>query len=89
MLHHRDFVPQMRDPGGFFTAAEYDSFDAAVSAAGQWIDTTGVDVVTVETVVLPNIHRAGEEGSGDPALRSSGEMSSSWHQFVRVWYRTR
>lgn len=89
MLHHRDFVPQVRDPGGFFKQAEYDSFDAAVSAAGQWIDTTGVDVVTLETVVLPNIHHTWEEGTGDPSLRSSGEMSTTWHQFVRVWYRTR
>lgn len=89
MLHHRDFVPRMRDAGGFFSSPEFDSFDSAVAAAGQWIETTGVELVSVETVVLPNMHDSDEEGSRDPSLRSSGEMSSSWHQFVRVWYRSR
>jgi hypothetical protein len=44
--------------------------------------------VTLETVVLPNIWHPYEEGSSDPSLRASGEMSTSWHQFLRCWYRT-
>ena len=44
--------------------------------------------VTLETVVLPNIWHPYEEGTSDPSLRASGEMSSTWHQFLRCWYRT-
>ena len=44
-----------------------------------------LDIVTVETVVLPNLWD--EEGSEDPEITTSGDMMSTWHQFVRVWYR--
>lgn len=88
MLACRDFVPRMRDEGGFFRQPEFEDFEQAVEAAGRWIESTGVEVVSVETVVLPNMHDSGEQGAADPSLRTSGEMSSSWHQFVRVWYRS-
>ena len=51
------------------------------------IDRSVVDVVNVETVVLPNIWSQYEEGTTDPALHTSGDMASQWNQFIRVWYR--
>lgn len=30
-----------------------DSFDAAVAAASDWIEQEGIDVVNIETVILP------------------------------------
>ena len=89
MIQFNDFVPRMRSAPGFLKPAEYDSFDEAAAAASRWIEKTAVDVVNIETVVLPNIHRAREEGSADSSLHSSGEMATSWHQFVRVWYERR
>jgi hypothetical protein len=86
MLQFKDFVPKMISPPGFLKRAEFDSFDDAAQAAARWIENKGVRLVNVETVALPNIHRRMEEGSTDAALTTSGEMHSSWHQFVRVWY---
>lgn len=87
MLAHRDFVPRQLKASGFLSPAEFEDFEAAVAAAGAWIDTQpGIRVVGVETVVLPNIWVSGETGSADPSLRASGEVSTHWHQFVRVWY---
>lgn len=86
MIAFHDFVPEQMTAGGWLTPAEYESFEAAVAAANQWLAQAGVRVLGVETVVLPNLHSRYEEGSTDPALRTHGDMPSSWHQFVRVWY---
>ncbi len=87
MIQYRDFVPRQTAALGFMSRAEYESVEAAAAAATQWISDTAVDLVTLETVVLPNIHHPKEEGSGDADLHSTGEYLTSWHQFVRVWYR--
>lgn len=86
MIAFQDFVPRVKDRGGFLRAPEFDTLRAAVLEANQWIQEQNVRVFNVETVVLPNIHQAPEEGSEDVTLRTSGEMSAHWHQFVRVWY---
>ncbi|MFG0332352.1 MAG: hypothetical protein ACF8TS_03225 [Maioricimonas sp. JB049] len=85
MLQFRDFVPRQLSPGGMFSSARYASLQAALDEANSWIGQTGADVINVETVALPNIHE--ENGSEDVDLRSSGEVGTYWHQFIRVWYR--
>src|SRR3954466_3855069 len=85
MLRHQDFVPHMMTPPGFFAPATFESFEAALSAANQWIKENEIQVVNVETVVLPNIWNRWEEGTEDPSL-GTGESPSHWHQFIRVWY---
>ena len=87
MLRYQDFVPKMTKPAAFLSPAEHESFDAALAAANHWIKENEIRVVTVETVVLPNIWSRWEEGSKDVALGSSGDMVSHWHQFIRVWFR--
>lgn len=86
MLKFRDFVPRQVQAPGFLTAGEYDSFELAASSAANWIQNKSIKLYQIETVVLPNMHSNQEEGSRDPSLRTSGEMSSTWHQFLRVWY---
>ena len=85
MLAFRDFAPQVLKEGGWFTPAAFENFDAAVKAANAWIGDESIDVVNVETVVLPNIYAPFEEGTQDPEL--SHTNYARWYQFVRVWYR--
>ena len=59
---------KMTKPLAFLSPAEYESFDAALIAANQWIKENEIRVVNVETVVLPNIWSRYEEGSRDPSL---------------------
>ena len=87
MIRYRDFVPRQLDPGGFLAPATYESFDAAVDAASAWLVETNVQVLNVETVVLPNVWSRFEEGTNDASLGTSGESPSHWHQFVRIWYQ--
>lgn len=87
VLKYKNFVPRATREAGFFTREDYENFDAAVAAADAWIAETGVELVQIETVVLPNMFASGEKGPNDTFIYQSGDMSSHWHQFVRVWYR--
>ena len=84
MLAYRDFVP-MVTPSTLWRAETYESFDAAVAAANDWLAREGPTVLHVETVVLPNVHSAQEAGTSDASLGTAAGWAS-WHQFLRVWY---
>jgi hypothetical protein len=86
MMCFRDFVPKMLSSPKLFKAGEYESFEAALHAANEWINENNLRVLNLETVVLPNIWSKWEEGTTDVALGTSAEPSH-WHQFIRVWYR--
>jgi hypothetical protein len=85
MIGFEDFAPRLLKSG--FFSREFESFEAALAGANEWIDSSGVDVVNIETVVLPQIWSKGEGGTTDVDLRVNGEWTTTWHQFIRVWYK--
>ena len=78
----KDFFPQVTRSG--FLSSEYESFQQVLDRANEWIAQSGVQVLIVETVVLPNVSNEAEALQTN--IRTSGEMSSYWRQFVRVWH---
>jgi hypothetical protein len=88
MIQFKDFVPNMIAPPKLFKPGEYGTFEAALAAANQWIQDEKIQLLHIETVVLPNIWSRFEDGPTDVALGSSGDMVSHWHQFIRCWYHT-
>jgi hypothetical protein len=88
MILYRDFSPG-RIRGGLLHGDRFETFERAVAAANTWISEQKVDLVTVETVVLPNIWSDEEEGTSDGEVETTESMTSvnSWFQFLRVWYR--
>lgn len=88
MIHYRDFAPHLIKRGILHSDA-YENFDAAVAAANAWIAEAKVDLMTVETVVLPNISPDQSEGTIDGRVETEQAMTSinEWYQFLRVWYR--
>ena len=83
MFAYRDFVPQIL-PVPPRAPPTYETFDDAVAAANSWIVAESIKVVTVETVVLPNIHSYAQ---GSVVGRTeTGLFGGDWVQFVRVWY---
>ena len=87
MINHIDFTPQVTKKGGLFKTAKIESFQDIVDAMNEWIAKENPEVVSVETVCLPNIHDSDEEGSEDTMLGTGRESSSHWYQFIRVWYK--
>lgn len=81
-IGYRDFFPEILKRGLFSTVQE--TVPATVDRANAWIAESGVRVINVETVVLPNVQNA--EEASEVGIRTSGEVSSYWYQVVRVWY---
>jgi hypothetical protein len=88
MIAFKDFAPQQIKPGGLLTLPEYEMFDSAVQSANSWIALESVQVLSIETVLLPNIWHSSGQGTGDPRLRTRSDFPSDWYQIVRVWYTT-
>ena len=84
MLYFRDFVPKMMHGA---QEDEYESFGQALEAANAWMKEHRVKPINVETVVLPNMWNPGEEGTVDGELSTSSQVSTTWHQFLRIWFQ--
>ena len=74
MIGFQDFAPE--------------ELRSALLRANRWTEEKRADAINNETVVLPNIHTPHEEGSEDTQLTTSADFSTSWHQFIRVWYKS-
>ncbi|MFT6868170.1 MAG: hypothetical protein ACJA08_003020 [Cyclobacteriaceae bacterium] len=83
----KDFVPE-KGKGGMFKSGKVENFEEVLGKLNQWVhENQNLEVVNIETVVLPNIHDSQEEGSQDTELWTGGESSSQWYQLLRIWYR--
>ena len=85
MIKFEDFAPKMVKSG--FFGREFESLEDALAGATEWIEFNSIKVINIETVVLPQIWDKGEEGTKDPELRVNGEWTTTWHQFIRIWYK--
>lgn len=86
MINCKDFVPK-KEKGGLFKSGSIEDFEVVIKEMTEWVNSSNVDVINIETVLLPNIHDPDEEGSQDTELWTGGESSSRWYQLIRVWYK--
>lgn len=94
MIKYKDFAPRITEWGPFGGASEYESFSEIVSAVNQWIESTTIQVINVETVVLPDRIEGTDDGDYGvttsnafyPVMISQG-LAIKYFQCVRVWYR--
>lgn len=88
MIRYRDFAPRLIKRG-LLHSDDYESFDAAVAAANAWLTETKADVMSMETVVLPNIALDSSDATIEGRVQTEEAMTSinEWYQFLRVWYR--
>ncbi len=87
MIAFKDFVPKRLSPAGFTGEPVFETFQDMVKACNTWIRDEKVEVLNVETVVLPNVHAPFEEGSEDVNIRQDDDYVTPWNQFLRVWFR--
>jgi hypothetical protein len=94
MIQFKDFAPRITDRGPFGGPSEYESFSEVVSAVNQWIASTTIQVINVETVVLPDriegtsddVYGVTTSNAFHPVMISQG-LAINCFQCVRVWYR--
>jgi len=87
MIAYQDFLPQVTQAGGVFKNAQHESFDQMIARINQWITAHCIQVLNIETIVLPNIQLAGHN-STHSTYRTSGHnlATNQWYPVVRVWY---
>jgi hypothetical protein len=94
MIKCKDFAPRITQRGPFGGASEYESFSDVVSTANQWIESRTIQVINVETVVLPDriegtsddVYGVTTSNGFHPVMISQG-LAIKCFQCVRVWYR--
>jgi hypothetical protein len=94
MIKYEDFAPRITERGPFGGASDYESFSEVVSAANQWIESRTIQVINIETVVLPDriegtsddVYGLTVSNSFHPVMISQG-LTINCFQCVRVWYR--
>ncbi|MBW4694417.1 MAG: hypothetical protein KME27_21940 [Lyngbya sp. HA4199-MV5] len=94
MIQYKDFAPRITERGPFGGASEYELFAEVVSAVNQWLERTTIQVINVETVVLPDriegtsddVYGVTTSNAFYPVMVSQG-LTVNCFQCVRVWYR--
>jgi hypothetical protein len=87
MIQFRDFAPRQLEPPAFLRPPAFEGLDAVLAAANDWVRREGIDVLNVETVVLPNLWAPHSRGTADPNRALPPDFAAAWNQFIRVWYR--
>jgi len=87
-LTFKDFYPERISYSQWTGRGDYPPLDDSLREMNTWIAShPEIDLINIETIVLPNIHSKKEEGSKDPELMvHTGGSYVMWHQVFRVWY---
>lgn len=86
MVAFKDFVPQQIRKQGFIKPRLWETVAQAVAAANEWIREQEVMVISVETVVAPDLY--GKKARSDSGMLTGMNGSAPGSsQLVRVWYR--
>eukprot|EP00164_Ancoracysta_twista_P000647 GFYU01000859.1.p1 GENE.GFYU01000859.1~~GFYU01000859.1.p1 ORF type:complete len:133 (+),score=33.40 GFYU01000859.1:102-500(+) len=95
MISFRDFVPSQKEAYSFLgiNVTNFETLSQSLAAANVWIEEAGVNVINVETVVLPSMFGKDHEEAKkiqtptlNCAFTSYYNYDTTWYQFVRVWY---
>ena len=90
MLGYKDFAPQSLAGAADVQSGSYADIQDAVDAAKRWIEANGIDVVTIETIVVPVYASAFTAELLDddaPTPPPAPLLPTGWQQFVRCWFR--
>jgi hypothetical protein len=82
-LGYKDFLPILLESG--FFKKKFEDLPTTLVRANKWLATSGLKIVNVETVLLPNVSREAETSIS--CLFTGGETASAWIQVIRVWYQ--
>ncbi len=84
-LSFQDFVA--RDKTEMLAISRtYESIAEVVERANEWIESEGVEVLQVETLLLPGALASSGGTSTNVEVNVGSASFSQWHQVVRVWY---
>ena len=83
-LEYQDFSPSAVEHKVLST--EYENFSEVVAHANDWIRDSGVTVLNVETILLPNLQNLKDTLQVIQSVSGTVMNSSYLFQVLRVWY---
>ena len=86
MFAYKDFAPGVVEKGSFFRGSKVESLKEVVATAKHWAKTNSVEVINIETVLLPVTSKDPAESFERTAISVELGMAE-WTQIVRVWFR--
>ena len=89
-IQYEDFYPLETSKKTIFYPAAYEPLHMVMESVNEWLnENEQFEVINIETVVLPNMHKNNKKRGESTSLRAAGYdgQSTYWHQFIRVWYR--
>jgi hypothetical protein len=89
MIAFQDFAPAQLSISGGPIASQWEPFDQAVIRANAWIQQYSIRVISVETLLLPNVWNTVARGTLESRMHTSADMANHWFQVVRVWFEVR
>ena len=85
VIRFKDFLPEIKKQGWF--SNEYATLEETLEKANLWVTQNNVQVLNVETVVLPNLeHRPYQ--TKETKMETFSQVNSYWYQVIRVWYQS-
>jgi NAD(P)H-nitrite reductase large subunit len=87
MIQFNDFISQIKNKGGLFKSDELETMADVLDRVNSWQQDQQIDIINIETVVLPNIYKDREKGSAEMSIYQDGDSINYWNQFIRVWYK--
>ena len=83
-LKYKDFSPPAVENKVIPT--KYENFPEVVAHANEWIRSSGVTVLNVETILLPNLQNLKDTLQVIQSVSGEIIVSSYLFQVLRVWY---
>lgn len=84
-LAFKDFTPRQMAPGRSVGASQWESLASVVERANQWLAAGGMQVVNVETLLLPAAKTIPPNSTAGGVVERWDE-DHAWVQVVRVWH---
>jgi hypothetical protein len=83
-IRFRDFIPQIQSKQLFGALRDYEDPREIVTRINRWIEQEQVEVINIETLLLPKMPGADAENVPTVLETYSGVYNS--YQAIRVWY---
>lgn len=85
MFTYKDFAPEVVEKGGLFRSNKVEALKEVVATANHWAETNSVEVINIETVLLPVTSKDPVESFERTAISVELGMAE-WTQIVRLWF---
>lgn len=84
-LVFRDFTPRQMAPARRGSPAQWETVEAVVQRANQWLESAGLRALNVETLQF-SLNKSGQPISSVAGSVERWDEDHVWVQVVRVWY---